>query len=150
VAKIFSGDTRGDVGSEAEKMKFANEINGLVATFIRLDFDSTNNWDMLVMERIYAVDFRSYETEKRELWVNVFEDELTQLHHAGFAHRHLNRPYNLPGEKFDNILLTITGIRLIDVGVSALRKNVGDKLFQKFVELELQELEIFRTFFLTR
>jgi hypothetical protein len=63
-AKIFSGDTRSDVGSEAEKMKFANEINELVVKFIRLDFDSTNNWDMLVMERIYAVDFRSYEIEK--------------------------------------------------------------------------------------
>ena len=150
VAKIFSGDTRSDVGSEAEKMKFANEINELVVKFIRLDFDEQNNWDMLVMERIYAVDFRSYEIEKRELWMNVFEDELSQLHKAGFAHRDLKRPSNLPGEKFDNILLTTNGIRLIDVGVSALRKNVGDKLFDKFVELELQELEVFKAFFLTR
>jgi serine/threonine protein kinase len=82
--------------------------------------------------------------------MNVVEDELSQLHKAGFAHRGLSRPSNLPGEKFDNILLTSKGIRLIDVGISALRKNVGTKLFDKFVELELQELEIFKTFFLTR
>lgn len=150
VAKIFSGDTRSDVGSEAEKMKFANEINELVVKFTRLDFDESNNWDMLVMERIYAIDFRAYEIEKRELWMNVFEDELSQLHRAGFVHRDLNRPSNLPGEKFDNILLTNTGVRLIDVGVSALRKNVGDKLFEKFVELEGKELEVFKTFFLSR
>ena len=29
-AKIFSGDTRSDIGSEAEKMKFANKINNLI------------------------------------------------------------------------------------------------------------------------
>jgi hypothetical protein len=27
VAKLFTNDTRSDLGSEAEKMKFANEIN---------------------------------------------------------------------------------------------------------------------------
>ncbi|HEY2727602.1 MAG TPA: hypothetical protein VGI61_10550 [Parafilimonas sp.] len=39
VAKIFSGDTRSDIGSEAEKMKFANKINNLICQFIRIDFD---------------------------------------------------------------------------------------------------------------
>lgn len=39
VAKLFLGDTRSDIGSEAEKMKFANSVNGLVVKFIRLDFD---------------------------------------------------------------------------------------------------------------
>ncbi len=149
-AKIFSSDTRSDVGSEAEKMKFANEVNDLVVKFIRLDFDEKNNWDMLVMERIYAIDFRSYEIEKRELWINIFEDELKQLHKAGFVHRDLRRPSDLPGDRFDNILLTPTGLRLIDVGISALQKNTGDKLFTKFAAIELQELEVFKTFFLSR
>ena len=31
VAKLFLEDTRSDIGSEAEKMKFANAINDLVA-----------------------------------------------------------------------------------------------------------------------
>lgn len=150
VAKIFTGDTRSDIGSEAEKMQYANEINELVVKFIRMDFDETNDWEILVMERIYAVDYRTYEIEKRELWFNVFEDEIKQLHRAGFVHRDLRRPSNLPGERFDNILLTANGLRLIDVGIAALQKSVGNKLFEKFVEVELTELAIFRDFFLTR
>ena len=76
-AKIFSGETRSDIGSEAEKMKFANTVNNLVVKFIRLDYDEANKWDLLVMERLYAFDYRSQEIEKRELWLDVFEDELT-------------------------------------------------------------------------
>ena len=34
--KLFTGDIRSDIGSEAEKMRFANDVNGLVARFIRL------------------------------------------------------------------------------------------------------------------
>lgn len=150
VAKIFSGDTRSDIGSEAEKMQYANEINELVVKFIRMDFDETNDWEILVMERIYAVDYRTYEIEKRELWFSVFEDEIKQLHQAGFVHRDLRRPSNLPGERFDNILLTANGLRLIDVGIAALQKSVGNKLFEKFVEVELTELAVFKEFFLTR
>jgi len=37
VGKLFLEDTRSDIGSEAEKMKFANTVNDLVAKFIRLD-----------------------------------------------------------------------------------------------------------------
>ncbi len=149
-AKIFSGDTRSDIGSEAAKMKVANNINGLVVKFIRLDFDENNNWDLLVMERIYSLDYRSYEIEKRELWLEVFEDELKQLHTAGFVHRDLRRPSNIPGERFDNILLTPQGLRLIDVGIAALASQVGEKLFKKYIEAELNELEIFKEFFINR
>ena len=37
VAKLFTEDTRSDIGSEAEKMKYANQINALVVKFVRLD-----------------------------------------------------------------------------------------------------------------
>ncbi len=149
-AKIFSFDTRSDIGSEAAKLKFANAINSLVVTFLRLDYDEQNSWDLLVMERLYALDYRSIEIEKRELWMDVFEDELKQLHAAGFVHRDIKRPSNIPGERFDNILLTASGLRLIDAGISALRQQVGDMLFAKYVELELQELAVFKAFFLNR
>ncbi len=150
VAKLFTGDTRSDIGSEAEKMQYANNINDLVAKFIRLDRDESNGWDMLVMERIYPVDYRSYEVEKRELWLDVFEDELNTLHENGFVHRDLKRPSNIPGERFDNILLTPKGIRLIDVGISFIRKQVGYKIFEAALEKEKEELEQFRNFFLNR
>ena len=150
VAKIFSADTRSDIGSEAEKMKFANKINNLICQFIRIDFDEKNKWELLVMERIYPIDYRSYEIEKRELWFDVFQDELMQLHSAGFVHHDLRRPSDIAGERFDNILLTPSGLRLIAVGISALKINVGETLFKKYVEIELQEMKTFHDFFLSR
>jgi serine/threonine protein kinase len=149
VGKLFFGDTRSDIGSEAEKMKFANAVNGLVVRFVRLDVFE-NDSEMLVMERLYPLDFRAYEQEKRLLWLDVFEDELEQLHRAGFVHRDLQRPSNMPGMSYDNIFLTPNGIRLIDVGISALKAQVGERLFERFVEKERAEFEGFRAFFLAR
>lgn len=147
--KLFAGDTRSDIGSEAEKMRFANVVNGLVVRFLRLDILNEDT-EMLVMERLYPMDFRAYEFEKRERWLDILEDELTALHRAGFVHRDLRRPSDMPGERFDNIFLTPTGFRLIDVGISALRSNVGDRLFNRFIEQEMTELALFKTFVLSR
>ena len=150
VAKLFSGDTRSDLGSEAEKMKFANSVNDLVSKFIRLEYNDELKCEMLVMERIKPIDFRAYEVEIRQLWLEVFEAELKKLHKSGFVHRDLKRPSDIQGLAFDNILLTEQGLRLIDVGISALKMQVGDKIFEKQVEIELQELEIFKEYFLNR
>ena len=148
--KLFHGDTRSDIGSEAEKLKFANRINNLVVKFIRLEVNEELDADMLVMERLYPMDFRAYEQEIRLLWLDVFEDELKALHSAGFVHRDLRRPSDMPGLRYDNIFLTETGLRLIDVGISALKSQVGDKLFIRFVEREWEEYEVFRKDFLAR
>ncbi|MCS6988903.1 MAG: hypothetical protein NZM06_05230 [Chloroherpetonaceae bacterium] len=148
VGKIFDDDARAEIGSEAEKMKFANRVNGLVVRFIRLE--ALNEAEMLVMERLYPMDFRAIEVEKRELYLDVFEDELRQLHESGFVHRDLARPSSAPGEKYDNIFLTARGLRLIDVGISALKTQVGEALFSRFVEQERKELEEFKTYFLER
>ncbi len=150
VAKLYIGDSRSDIGSEAEKMKFANTINNLVAGFIRLSYDEAMQAEMLVMERIYPIDYRAYEVERRELWWEAFEHEMAQLHKAGFVHRDIKRPSNLTGLAFDNILLTNEGLRLIDVGISTLRPQVGDKIFDKYLETELQEMAEFRQYFLNR
>ncbi len=150
VAKLFTGDTRSDIGSEAEKMKFANTINTLVARFIRLSYSEEYQAEMLVMERIRPIDFRGYEVEIRELWMDVFEDEIQQLHQAGFVHRDLQRPSGIGGLTFDNILLTDNGLRLIDVGISALRTQVGTIIFDKYCETERREIAAFKEFFLNR
>ena len=150
VAKLFIDDTRSDIGSEAEKMKFANQVNELVVKFIRLDFNIEFNAELLIMERIKPIDYRAFEVEKRELWLDVFEDELKELHKAGFVHRDIRMPSNIGGLTFDNILLTEQGLRLIDVGISALRTQVGDIIFEKFVEQELAELNIFKEYFISR
>ena len=150
VAKLFTEDTRSDIGSEAEKMKYANQINALVVRFVRLDLDEARKWEMLVMERLYPLDFRTYEYEARVLQMDVFEEELKQLHEAGFAHRDIRRPSSESGEVFDNIFLTAQGIRLIDVGISALRSTVGEKLFSLYVAQEQEELAAFRNYYLLR
>ena len=150
VGKLFTGDTRSDIGSEAEKMRYANGVNSLVVKFLRLEANAEAAADMLVMERVYPLDFRSHEVERRELWLSVFADELAALHRAGFVHRDLRRPSNLPGERFDNILLTPTGLRLIDVGISVLRHQVGESFFANYVRIELEELEVFAAFLLGR
>ena len=51
---------------------------------------------------------------------------------------------------YDNVFLTEKGFRLIDVGISALRHQVGNRLFDRFVKLEMEEFEKFRIFFLDR
>jgi serine/threonine protein kinase len=150
VAKLYLEDTRSDLGSEAEKMKYANKVNGLLCHFIRLDYDETLKADMLVMERIYPIDYRAYEVERRELWFDVFRDELTQLHNAGFVHRDIKRPSSQGGLYFDNILLTESGIRLIDAGISYIKEQVGEKIFTKAVEIELTEIAMFQEYFLNR
>lgn len=150
VAKLFTGDTRSDIGSEAEKMKFANSINSLVVKFIRLDYSDEMQAEMLVMERLKPLDYRAYEVEMREVWWSVFEDELTELHRAGFVHRDLKRPSDIGGLAFDNILLTEKGLRLIDTGISALRPQVNDLIFSKYVAIERQEMELFKDYFLNR
>lgn len=150
VAKLFTQDTRSDLGSEAEKMKFANAINDLVVKFVRLDYNEEIEAEMLVMERIHPIDFRAYEVEIRELWFDVFLDEMKELHKAGFVHRDLKRPSDIQGLAFDNILLTNNGLRLIDVGISAIKSQVGEKLFEKQLAIELDEIELFKEYFLNR
>jgi serine/threonine protein kinase len=150
VAKLFTGDTRSDIGSEAAKLQFANGINDLVVKFIRLDYNLEIKTEMLVMERLYPMDFRAFEVEIREMWYEVFEDELQQLHKAGFVHRHVKRPSHLHGLAFDNILLTQNGLRLVDVGISALKSQVGEQIFQKYVQIEIEEMDEFKEWFLNR
>lgn len=149
-AKLFVEDTRSEIGSEARKMRFANGVNDLVCRFIRLDFHEALQAEMLVMERIYPLDFRALEFEKRELLFEVFADELKALHGAGFVHRDIRRLSGLKGQYFDNVLLTSTGLRLIALGVSAVREEVGEKLFEKFVEREAEEVVLFKEYFLNR
>lgn len=149
VGKIFTGYTRTDIGSETEKMQFANKINDLVVKFIRLD-EFSEDEELIVMERLHPLDFRTFEQEKREVILSVFEDELIELHKNGFVHRDLRRPSDMPGFAFDNIFLTQTGIRLIDVGISVLKHQVSERLFDRYIKQELEEFEIFRNFFLSR
>lgn len=150
VGKLYVSDTRSEIGSEGAKMRFANRVNGLVVEFRRLEVNEVLDADMLVMERLYPMDFRAYEVERRELWLDVFEDDLRALHTAGFCHRDLRRPSEMPGYAYDNVFLTDRGLRLIDVGISVLLEQVGRQLFSRYVQRELEELQLFRVELLSR
>jgi serine/threonine protein kinase len=150
VGKLFTNDTRSDIGSEAEKMKFANNINDLIVKFERLEKNENLKANMLVMERIFPIDFRAHEVEMREIWFDIFEEKILELHAKGFVHNDLKRPLDIGGERFDNILLTNQGLRLIDVGVSILKNQVGDKFFKSYIENEIKELNDFKEYFLNR
>jgi serine/threonine protein kinase len=121
-----------------------------VVKFIRLEYNEALNAEMLVMERIQPIDYRAYEFEIRELWFDMFQNEINALHNAGFVHRDIKRPSNIGGLQFDNILLTTQGLRLIDVGISAIKSQVGENIFNKYLEVENKEILEFKEYFLNR
>jgi serine/threonine protein kinase len=55
------------------------------------------------------------------VWIEVFEDKVSELHKSGFVQRDIKSPSNISGLVFDNLLLTDKGLRLIDVGILALK-----------------------------
>lgn len=149
-AKLFHPDQEAELEREVENIRFANSINELVVRFLRVEHDPERGDLLLVMERLFPVDFRAYEVNRRQLWMDVFEHELRQLHRAGFVHRDLLRMPRRPGMTFDNILLTENGLRLIDAGISCLRQRTPERLFQLMVLKEMDELNQFKRFFLNR
>ena len=67
VDKLFKGDTRSDIGPEAEKIRFANGVIDLVVKFKRREASLEVRADMLIIERVYPLDFQAYEVERCEL-----------------------------------------------------------------------------------
>lgn len=146
--KIFTPESRVEISVEVENMKFANSINNLVCKFIRVDIDEPNQ--ILVMERLEVLDFRTFEIEIRETMFKHLEDKIKELHESGFVHRDIERPSGFNGEPYDNIILTKDGFRLIDVGISALKSRTGDILFESYRRAEIEELKGFSEYLLNR
>lgn len=84
------------------------------------------------------------------MWFEVFEDEINERHKNGFVHREIKRPSNISGLAFDNILLTENGLQLIDVGISALKFQVGEQIFNRYLEIERQEILELKEYFFNR
>lgn len=146
--KIFTPESRVEISVEAKNMQYANRVNNLVVKFIRLDIDGDNQ--VLVMERLTILDPRTLEKEVRNQMYSIFVDELKLLHKAGFCHRDIRRPSGFGGRYYDNVILTESGIRLIDVGISAIKETAGDILFAKYVESEIKEVEEYYEYLLAQ
>lgn len=142
--KIFTPESRVEIAVEKNNMVYANKINDLVVKFIRIEMEGPNQ--ILVMERLNIFEPRSIEIEIRNAMYNVFVEKLKELHKHGFCHRDIRHHSGFGGRPFDNVVVTDLGIRLIDVGISALKELTGETLFEHYVNAELEEAKEYYNF----
>jgi len=141
VAKIFE---LGGSKKEAMLMRTANSINSLVVKLLRVDTIPEYSNELMVMERLYPLQYRAISVPERERMFEVFLTQLKELHAAGWAHGDIKRP-EWTSEWWDNIVLTKEGIRLIDTGSSATRE---DFYFEGWCERDIAEAMEFKEVFL--
>jgi len=138
-----------DIDLEIKRLVYANSINDLMVRFIRKEKFDDNN-DMLVMERLYPIKYHSISREERISVFEKFETQITELHTNGFLHGDIQHPMRgEPEVLFDNIILTDSGLRLIDTGFSVIRKDEPNK--EKYYHLmfqELREISNFKEYFI--
>ncbi len=146
--KLFPDGTAAT--AEAETLQAANAVNGLLVRLLRLDTYEPTSSAVLVLERLRPLDFRAVEVERRSAYLEVFTDELEELHAAGFVHGHLQREAGFGSGEWDNILLTDTGLRLIDTGRAVLRDATDEAAFDAALQAERTAVEAFREHFLSR
>ena len=156
VGKVLYNNSRTQLEMEAAKLKYANEINDLLVKFIRIDTDDTET-NGLVTERLYPLQFRALSIEHRVKLYNDFERKLIELHEKGFVHNdishastHLVDRQTLKQDYplYSNVILTNSSLRLIDVGISFLKIDIGIIRFEDRVRIELGNLQDFKTIFL--
>jgi RIO-like serine/threonine protein kinase len=142
-AKIFE---LGEAQREADLMKVANSINGLLCNHVKVEPTSGYSKELLVMERLYPLQYRAIAVTQREAFFNKFLSELKKLHSNGFAHWDVKRPAHVAKERlWDNIVLTPQGLRLIDTGNSVLQDNYA---FEKACEEDIKNAMEFKEVFL--
>jgi tRNA A-37 threonylcarbamoyl transferase component Bud32 len=134
VAKLRHDNSHELLMEESKKMEFANQVNDLVVRFHEVSRDSYNN-NLLIMERVYPLEYRALDVETRYEYCEVFEQKMRELHQAGFVFHDLNATILLSGQT--NFMLTHQGIRLIDTGNSLLREEIGNTKFDEQVSSEV-------------
>lgn len=141
VAKIFElSESR----EEANLMKAANSINSLVVKLLRVDITSGYSKELLVMERLYPLQYRAISVPERERFFETFLTQLKELHLNGWAHGDIKRPEWVDSH-WDNIILTQTGIRLIDTGTAVTQEHYN---FKDWVQRDIFNAMEFKEVFL--
>ncbi|HIP13604.1 MAG TPA: hypothetical protein EYG73_12925 [Arcobacter sp.] len=147
VAKVFKD--KSDLEKESKNLQFANSINGLFVKFERNIFLKNNN--LMIMERVFSLEFRAYEYSKKLEFFNKFQESMNELHQYGFVFRDIMTTYFGGGREFPNIILTHEGIRLIDTELSVLATEVDIETFNEYVTIEKKEIEgYFKEYFLNK
>jgi serine/threonine protein kinase len=142
---LFPDAFKKDIDREIQLLKYANHINDLMVKYIRTE--EVESKKMMVMERVYGLPLNHFDSIKRKSFFKEFEEKLLELHDHGFAHGDIEHPRIYTEERFDNIILTIQGFRLIDTGFSVLESDSPTKFFHTFKQ-DRRELRSFEKFFL--
>lgn len=143
VKKIFPFNSRASFSDELVNLNFANSINDLAVKFIDIELDNS-----IIMERLYPLEYKAFEYEERKVFLDKFIYQLEELHIKGIVHQAINKKYLDAKDCYSSIILTQTGLRLIDFGISSLRSNYPDSIFNKYVEEENEEIKKFCDVFL--
>ena len=141
VAKIFE---LGASKQEAAAMKAANSINSLVVKLLRVDITMGYSNELLVMERLYPLQYRALSIPERVQFFEIFLSQLKELHSNGWAHGDIKRPQWVDSH-WDNIVLTKGGIRLIDTGTSVTSEHFN---FKDWCERDISNAMEFKEVFL--
>lgn len=141
VAKIFE---LSESGEEASLMRAANGINNLVVKLLRIDITSGYSKELLVMERLYPLQYRAISVPERERFFKVFLSQLKELHLNGWAHGDIKRPIWCDSP-WDNIILTQTGLKLIDTGTAVTKEHYN---FKDWVQRDIANAMEFKEVFL--
>ena len=145
-AKIDCNNSFNQLAIEAKRMKYANNINDLMVKFVDLKSDK-HGINLLIMERLYPLQYRALDMKTRIAFLDSFENKLRELHSNGFVFRDLNATKKVPpngGEELHNFILTKSGIRLVDTGISCLSEEVESEEFNKYVFEDLKEIPYVR------
>lgn len=144
-AKIFE---LGEAAREADLMKRANLINDLLCKFIKIEITSGYSKELMIMERLFPLQYRAITVNERAQFFDKFLTELKELHANGFAHWDVKRPAHVcksADKLWDNIVLTPQGLRLIDTGNSVLSDDYD---FEDACEEDISNAMEFREIFL--
>lgn len=138
-----------DFDAEIKKLMYANSINDLMVKFIRKD-KFENDKDMLVMERLYPIDFKTLSKNDRISFYDKFDKQITELHVMGFIHGDIMHPVRAePDFLFNNIITTENGLRLVDTGFSIIEQDEPDKeRYRSLLRQELYEVIDFKNCYL--
>jgi RIO-like serine/threonine protein kinase len=141
VGKIFE---LGASKQEAAAMKAANKINSLVVKLLRVDITMGYSNELLVMERLYPLQYRALSVPEREQMFDSFLTQLKELHSNGWAHGDIKRPQWVDSH-WDNIVLIKSGIRLIDTGTAVSSEHYN---FKDWCERDISNAMEFKEVFL--
>ena len=120
VAKLFVNNEVQAL-EELRLLKLANSVNSLLV--VAIEVRNTDNQCDLIMERLYPLEVRAISKSEQVRYAAKFIEQLNELHVAGLAHGSIKRSSKRNGSPWDNICITPSGFRLINVAASVTKAS---------------------------